>query len=86
MLKIDEYGNRMNWKKRQTLQQSIDDLLDARLNLVRTGSAVVGEDEGRPDNPIESQIGKGATGASPDNGPMPDMQCVCGNDCCNQEL
>ena len=32
-LKIDEYGNRMNWKKRQFLQNAIDDLLDERLNL-----------------------------------------------------
>lgn len=40
MLKIDTYGNRMTWKKRETLLQSIDDLLDARNNLVRTGSAV----------------------------------------------
>jgi hypothetical protein len=35
MLKTDEYGNRMNWKKREMLQASIDDLLDARLNLQR---------------------------------------------------
>ena len=41
MLKIDEYGNRMTWKKRQMLLQSIDDLLDARNNLIRTGSAVL---------------------------------------------
>jgi len=32
-LKIDEYGNRMNWRKRQTIQEAIDDLLDERLNL-----------------------------------------------------
>lgn len=43
MLKIDEYGNRMTWKKRETLMQSIDDLLDARNNLIRTGSAVLDE-------------------------------------------
>lgn len=43
MLKIDEFGNRMTWKKRQVLIQSIDDLLDARNNLVKTGSAVVEE-------------------------------------------
>ena len=43
MLKVDEYGNRMTWKKRETLKQSIDDLLDARNNLVRTGSAVLDE-------------------------------------------
>ena len=30
-LKTDEYGNRMDWRKRQILQSSIDDLLDARL-------------------------------------------------------
>jgi hypothetical protein len=30
-LKIDQYGNRMDWRKRQLLQSSIDDLLDARL-------------------------------------------------------
>lgn len=37
MLKTDEYGNRMNWKKRELLQNSIDDLLDARLNLQKYG-------------------------------------------------
>lgn len=37
MLKTDEYGNRMNWRKREILQNSIDDLLDARLNLQRYG-------------------------------------------------
>ena len=31
--KIDEYGNRMNWRKKQTIQEAIDDLLDERLNL-----------------------------------------------------
>ena len=30
-LKTDTYGNRMDWRKRQLLQSSIDDLLDARL-------------------------------------------------------
>ena len=30
-LKIDQYGNRMDWRKRQTIQDSIDDLLDERL-------------------------------------------------------
>lgn len=86
MLKIDVYGNRMNWKKRQTLQQSIDDLLDARLNLVKTGSAVVGEDETGFDTTSAREIASGATATPLDNGPMPDMQCVCGNDCCSQEL
>lgn len=33
MLKIDEYGNRMDWRKRELLSASIDDLLDARLQL-----------------------------------------------------
>lgn len=39
MLKTDQYGNRMSWQKKQILQNSIDDLLDARLNLVNTGKA-----------------------------------------------
>jgi len=39
MLKTDEYGNRMNWRKREMLQSSIDDLLDARLNLIQKGNA-----------------------------------------------
>jgi hypothetical protein len=29
----DEYGNRMNWRKRQTFIEYIDDLLDQRLLL-----------------------------------------------------
>ena len=33
MLKTDEYGNRMDWRKKELLQNSIDDLLDARLRL-----------------------------------------------------
>ena len=33
MLKTDEYGNRMDWRKKELLQNSIDDLLDARLKL-----------------------------------------------------
>ena len=37
MLKKDEYGNRMDWRKKEMLEMSIDDLLDARLNLVQTG-------------------------------------------------
>jgi hypothetical protein len=32
-LKIDKYGNRMNWRKKQTLIEYIDDLLDQRLLL-----------------------------------------------------
>jgi len=31
-LNIDAMGNRMNWKKRQTLLSSADDLLDERLS------------------------------------------------------
>ncbi len=33
LLKIDEFGNRMDWRKKQMLQTSIDDLLDARLSI-----------------------------------------------------
>ena len=32
-LKIDQYGNRMDWRKRQTIQDAIDDLLDERLKV-----------------------------------------------------
>ena len=39
MLKTDEFGNRMTWKKKEILQNSIDDLLDARLNIARYGVA-----------------------------------------------
>jgi hypothetical protein len=35
LLKTDEYGNRMTWRKKELLQMSIDDLLDARLNLTK---------------------------------------------------
>ena len=38
MLQKDEFGDRMNWRKKEMLQSSIDDLLDARLNLVQKGS------------------------------------------------
>ena len=41
MLKTDEVGNRMDWRKKQILETSIDDLLDARLNLTKTGNAVI---------------------------------------------
>lgn len=37
MLKTDEYGNRMDWRKKELLQNSIDDLLDARLRLAQEG-------------------------------------------------
>lgn len=36
-LKVDEYGNRMDWRKKELLQASIDDLLDARLALKEGG-------------------------------------------------
>ena len=35
LLKTDEYGNRMIWRKKEILQNSIDDLLDARLKISR---------------------------------------------------
>ena len=38
MLKTDEYGNRMDWRKKELLQNSIDDLLDARLKLTQEGT------------------------------------------------
>ena len=34
-LKIDEYGNRMNWRKQENLKKHINDLLDARLEMVK---------------------------------------------------
>lgn len=37
MLKTDEFGNRMTWRKKELLQNSIDDLLDARLRLAQEG-------------------------------------------------
>ena len=37
-LKIDEYGNRMDWRKRQTIQEAIDDLLDERINISSGGN------------------------------------------------
>jgi hypothetical protein len=37
MLKTDEYGNRMDWRKKELLQNSLDDLLDARLKLTQEG-------------------------------------------------
>jgi hypothetical protein len=41
MLKTDIFGNRMDWRKKHILQTSLDDLLDARLNLAKTGQAVI---------------------------------------------
>ena len=32
-LKVDKYGDRMDWRKRELYLQSIDDLLDERLAL-----------------------------------------------------
>ena len=37
MLKTDQYGNRMDWRKKEMLTEQLDELLDARLNIVRTG-------------------------------------------------
>lgn len=34
-LKTDEYGARMDWRKKELLLSSIDDLLDARIELVK---------------------------------------------------
>jgi hypothetical protein len=34
-LKTDTFGNRMDWRKRQILESSIDDLLDARLEAMQ---------------------------------------------------
>jgi hypothetical protein len=33
-VKTDEYGNRMDWQKKELLLTSIDDLLDARIELL----------------------------------------------------
>ena len=41
LMLTDTYGNRMDWKKKEDLQVSIDELLDARLNLVKTGKALI---------------------------------------------
>jgi hypothetical protein len=35
MLKTDHYGNRLTWKKKEMLLESLDDLLDARLHLMK---------------------------------------------------
>ena len=37
LLKVDEFGNRMDWRKKEMLQASIDDLLDARLAIQGEG-------------------------------------------------
>ena len=41
LMLVDTYGNRMDWKKKEDLQISIDELLDARLNLMNTGRAFI---------------------------------------------
>lgn len=33
LLKKDEFGNRMDWRKKAMLESGIDDLLDVRLTL-----------------------------------------------------
>jgi len=38
-LKTDTFGNRMDWRKRQFLESSIDDLLDARLEAMQKALA-----------------------------------------------
>ena len=38
MLKTDTFGDRMDWRKKEMLQTSIDDLLEARLNMVKNGN------------------------------------------------
>lgn len=35
MLKKDEYGDRLTWQKKQLILQSLDDLLDVRLELTK---------------------------------------------------
>ena len=44
MLKTDQYGNRMDWRKKEMLQTSIDDLLDARINMVKNGNPFPGDE------------------------------------------
>ena len=34
-LKRDEYGNRMDWRKQENLKKHINDLLDARLEMLK---------------------------------------------------
>jgi hypothetical protein len=38
-LKTDEFGKRMDWRKKELLLSSIDDLLDARLELLSRADA-----------------------------------------------
>ena len=37
-LKVDKYGDRMSWRKRELYLQSIDDLLDERLAITAKSS------------------------------------------------
>jgi hypothetical protein len=41
LMLVDTFGNRMDWKKKEDLQISIDELLDARINLMKTGKAFI---------------------------------------------
>jgi hypothetical protein len=41
LMLVDTYGNRMDWRKKEDLQTSIDELLDARINLMKTGRAFI---------------------------------------------
>ena len=38
-LKVDTYGNRMDWKKMELFKSSIDDLLDERLELMKNSAS-----------------------------------------------
>jgi len=35
MLKVDKFGDRMTWQRKQFLEGSLDDLLDTRLEVMR---------------------------------------------------
>jgi predicted component of type VI protein secretion system len=41
MLKTDEFGNRMDWRKRSMLLDSLDDLLDVRLALMKVDKSKI---------------------------------------------
>ena len=42
-LATDQYGSRMNWKKKELLLWSIDNLLDARSEWVRNNKSLLSE-------------------------------------------
>lgn len=42
-LATDQYGSRMNWKKKELLLWSIDNLLDARSEWVRKNESLLSE-------------------------------------------